>query len=94
MGTESQRLAAQYRGRRPAGSSDLKELDEFLAHVSPAHSENINFLAVEVDIDAEFAHRGPTRYRPLWDSRGHAVLVDDSASRTTILLRDTESASC
>jgi hypothetical protein len=37
--------------------------DEVLAHISPAHSENINFFgAIEVDIDAEL---GPTGYRPL-----------------------------
>jgi len=40
--------------------------DEVLAHVSPAHSENINFFgAIEVDIDAELAQLGPTGYRPL-----------------------------
>lgn len=39
--------------------------DEVLAHVSPAHSENIHFGAIEVDIDAELAQLGPTGYRPL-----------------------------
>lgn len=40
--------------------------DEVLAHISPAHSENINFFgAIKVDIDAEFAALGPTGYRPL-----------------------------
>jgi TnpA family transposase len=40
--------------------------DEVLAHISPAHSENINFFgAIEVDIDAELAELGPTGYRPL-----------------------------
>jgi len=40
--------------------------DELLAHISPAHSENVNFFgAIEVDIDAEFAQLGPTGYRPL-----------------------------
>jgi hypothetical protein len=40
--------------------------DEVLAHISPAHSENINFFgAIEVDIDAELAALGPTGYRPL-----------------------------
>ena len=40
--------------------------DETLAHISPAHSENINFFgAIEVDIDAELAQLGPTGYRPL-----------------------------
>jgi len=39
---------------------------EVLAHISPAHSENINFFgAIEVDIDAELAQLGPTGYRPL-----------------------------
>ncbi|WTL32779.1 hypothetical protein OHB26_00435 [Nocardia sp. NBC_01503] len=32
---------------------------------SPAYSENIHFSgAIEVDIDAELAQPGPTRYRP------------------------------
>ncbi|WP_232534836.1 transposase [Nocardia terpenica] len=40
--------------------------DDALAHVSSAHSENINFFGtIEVDIDAELAHLGPTGYRPL-----------------------------
>ncbi|GGK98091.1 hypothetical protein GCM10011588_10810 [Nocardia jinanensis] len=40
--------------------------DEILAHISPAHSANINFFgAIEVDIDAELAQLGPTGYRPL-----------------------------
>ncbi len=40
--------------------------DEVLAHISPAHSENINFFgAIEVDIDAELAQLDPTGYRPL-----------------------------
>jgi hypothetical protein len=40
--------------------------DEVLAHISPTHSENINFFgAIEVDIDAELAQLGPTGYRPL-----------------------------
>jgi hypothetical protein len=40
--------------------------DEVLAHISPAHSENISFFgAIEVDIDAELAQLGPTGYRPL-----------------------------
>jgi hypothetical protein len=40
--------------------------DEVLAHISPAHSENINFFgAIEVDIDSELARLGPTGYRPL-----------------------------
>ncbi len=37
--------------------------DEVLAHVSPAHSENINFFgAIGVTIEGEL---GPTGYRPL-----------------------------
>ena len=37
-----------------------------LAHIPPAHSENINFFgAIEVDIDGELAQLGPTGYRPL-----------------------------
>ena len=37
-----------------------------LAHISPAHSENINFFgAIEVDIDGELAQLSPTGYRPL-----------------------------
>jgi TnpA family transposase len=40
--------------------------DEVLAHVSPAHSENINFFgAIDVDVDGELAQLGPTGYRPL-----------------------------
>lgn len=40
--------------------------DEVLAHISPAHSENINFFgAIEVDVEAELAQLGPTGYRPL-----------------------------
>ncbi len=40
--------------------------DEVLAHISPAHSENINFFgAFEVDIEGELAQLGPTGYRPL-----------------------------
>ena len=40
--------------------------DEVLAHISPAHSENINFFgAIEVDIDAELAQLGPTGHRLL-----------------------------
>jgi len=40
--------------------------NEVLAHISPAHSENINFFgSIDVDIDAELAQLGPTGYRPL-----------------------------
>lgn len=59
--TEYYGLAVQQlrRGGRSIG-------EEVLAHISPAHSENINFFgAIEVDIDAELAQLGPTGYRPL-----------------------------
>lgn len=40
--------------------------DELLAHISPVHSENVNFFgAIEVDIESELAQLGPTGYRPL-----------------------------
>lgn len=40
--------------------------DDVLAHISPVHSENINFFgAIEVDIDGELAQLGTTGYRPL-----------------------------
>lgn len=40
--------------------------EDVLAHISPAHSENINFFgAIEVHIDGELAQLGPTGYRPL-----------------------------
>ncbi|MGH3565747.1 MAG: Tn3 family transposase [Pseudonocardia sp.] len=40
--------------------------DELLAHISPVHSENVNFFgAIEVDIEGELAQLGPTGYRPL-----------------------------
>jgi hypothetical protein len=40
--------------------------DEVLGHISPAHSENINFFgAIAVDIEGELAQLGPTGYRPL-----------------------------
>ena len=39
--------------------------DEVLAHVSPAHSENINFFgAIEVEIDAELAQLGQPAIGP------------------------------
>jgi hypothetical protein len=37
---------------------------DVLAHISPAHSENINFLG-SIDIEGELAQLGPTGYRPL-----------------------------
>ncbi|MGO8889196.1 MAG: Tn3 family transposase [Streptosporangiaceae bacterium] len=40
--------------------------DEILAHISPAHNENINFFgSIDVDIETELAQLGPTGYRPL-----------------------------
>ncbi|MEV4251389.1 hypothetical protein AB0J63_49405 [Streptosporangium canum] len=40
--------------------------DEVLAHISPAHSENINFFgSIDVDIEGEPARLGATGYRPL-----------------------------
>lgn len=40
--------------------------EEVLAHVSPAHSENINFFgSIDVDIEGELAQLGPTGCRPL-----------------------------
>jgi hypothetical protein len=39
---------------------------EVLAHISPAHSENINvFGSIEVDIEGELSQLGPTGHRPL-----------------------------
>jgi len=43
-------------------AADRRIDDEVLAHISPAHSENINFFG---SIDAELAQLGPTGYRPL-----------------------------
>jgi TnpA family transposase len=40
--------------------------DEILAHISPAHSENINFFGIiTVDVDAELAKLDATGWRPL-----------------------------
>ncbi|MEZ2390629.1 Tn3 family transposase [bacterium RCC_150] len=40
--------------------------EEVLAHISPAHSEKINFFgSIDVDIEGELAQLGPTGYRPL-----------------------------
>lgn len=40
-----------------------RRIDDVLAHISPAHSENVNFFgAIEFDIDAELARLGPTGY--------------------------------
>jgi hypothetical protein len=40
--------------------------DEILAHISPAHSENINFFGViTVDVEAELAKLDQAGWRPL-----------------------------
>ena len=40
--------------------------DEVLAHISPAHSENINFFGViNVDVEAELAKLDGGGWRPL-----------------------------
>ena len=40
--------------------------DEILAHISPAHSENVNFFGViTVDVEAELAKLDPAGWRPL-----------------------------
>ncbi|WP_220039843.1 Tn3 family transposase [Nonomuraea aridisoli] len=38
--------------------------EEVLAHISPAHRENINFFG-SIDVDGKLAQLGPTEYRPL-----------------------------
>jgi hypothetical protein len=53
-------------GSRAAAAAGRRIADEVLAHISPAHSENINFFgSIDVDIEAELAQLGPTGYRPL-----------------------------
>ena len=40
--------------------------EELLAHISPAHSDNIGlFGIITVDVDHELAQLGPTGHRPL-----------------------------
>lgn len=40
--------------------------DELLAHISPAHSENVNFYGtIAVEIDTELAKLDPAGCRPL-----------------------------
>jgi hypothetical protein len=40
--------------------------DEVLAHISPAHSENIDFFgAIDVDFEGVLFQLDPTGYRPL-----------------------------
>jgi TnpA family transposase len=52
--------------------------DEMLAHISPAHSENVNFFGtIAVDIEHELAKLDPSGYRPLRErnSVSAAILV-------------------
>ncbi|MGV9382556.1 Tn3 family transposase [Nonomuraea sp. NPDC003707] len=47
-----------------AGGRDVP--DELLAHISPAHSENVNFFGViTVDVEAELAKLDGGGWRPL-----------------------------
>jgi hypothetical protein len=40
--------------------------DEVLAHISPAHSENVNFFgSIAVDVERELAQLDASGYRPL-----------------------------
>lgn len=40
--------------------------DELLAHISPTHSENVNFFGtINVEVDTELAKLGPAGYQPL-----------------------------
>jgi hypothetical protein len=42
--------------------------DEALAHLSPAHSENVNFFGViDVDVEAELSKLDGSGFRPLRD---------------------------
>lgn len=44
--------------------------DELLAHISPAHSENVNFFGtINVEVDTELAKLDPAGYRPLCPRR-------------------------
>nr|WP_252189785.1 MULTISPECIES: transposase [unclassified Rhodococcus (in: high G+C Gram-positive bacteria)] len=46
--------------------ADRRVENEVLAHISPAHSSNINFFGeIEVDIEGELAQIGRTGNRPL-----------------------------
>jgi Tn3 transposase DDE domain len=47
---------------------DRQVEDEVLAHISPAHSENVNFFgSIAVDVERELAKLDPSGYRPLRD---------------------------
>nr|WP_259678233.1 hypothetical protein [Arthrobacter oryzae] len=51
---------------RSGGGVDAPVRAAHRAHISPAHSENINFFgAIDVDVEGELAQLGPTGYRPL-----------------------------
>ncbi|MFI8793612.1 Tn3 family transposase [Streptomyces sp. NPDC055105] len=40
--------------------------NELLAHISPAHSENVNYHGtINVEVDTELAKLDPAGYRPL-----------------------------
>jgi hypothetical protein len=40
--------------------------DELLAHIHPAHSENVNYHdTINVEVDTELAKLDPAGYRPL-----------------------------
>jgi TnpA family transposase len=52
--------------------------DEILAHISPAHSENVNFFgSIAVDVEHELAKLDPSGYRPLRErnSASASILV-------------------
>jgi hypothetical protein len=51
-------------GRLRADGRDIP--DELLAHISPAHSENVNFFGtINVDVEAELAKPDEHGLRPL-----------------------------
>lgn len=48
--------------------AERRTVDEevVLAHISPVHSENVNFFGViDVDVDGELAKLDPSGFRPL-----------------------------
>ncbi|MFP8885274.1 Tn3 family transposase [Streptomyces mangrovi] len=48
--------------------------DKLLAHISPAHSENVNFFGtINVEVDTELAKLDPAGYRPLRPRRPNRV---------------------
>ncbi|MFI7643777.1 Tn3 family transposase [Nonomuraea sp. NPDC049400] len=50
--------------------------DELLAHISPAHSENVNFFGViTVDVEAELAKLDGGGWRPLRPAAAEANLM-------------------